>query len=241
MAIKGKGRTKSKPAARAPRAQPVQVKPPLFRRPWMIALVSFLVGMGVVWVAVWATNGLRENDRDAARTANAEEVRTVVRQWANTVDATIGQIQDAAPGSGQVVVFTPLTTTLDALAKNEDAKDAADIAKTAQDQTQAAITALSDVDLPGVIRGHDLDVATANYLLNSKARMVAGLELYARVAALVREAATTGDPDVADALIEEATQLAPLAKQTFDQGYADYAQANPTVLAPAGATTATGG
>ena len=42
MAIKGKGKTRSRPPARAPRPIPVVVKPPFFRRRWVQVVGAFL-------------------------------------------------------------------------------------------------------------------------------------------------------------------------------------------------------
>jgi hypothetical protein len=237
MAIKGKGKTRSKPPTRAPRPQPVQVKPPFFRRTWVLAALAFLVGIGVFWFAIWATNGIRRNDLEAAQSADRGSADRVVQQWATTVDGAVARFQDPPsqtqpPTQGQVVAFTDLTNAVDSLAKGDQVKDAATIAKTAKDRADAAAATLSNVDLPTLIRDHGLDIATTNYLLNSKARMVEGLQLTSQVAGLVQKAATSDDPAVADVLVAEAKGLAPLAKQIFDEGYSDYLQAKAGVSTP---------
>jgi hypothetical protein len=237
MAIKGKGKTRSKPPARAPRPQPVVVKPPLMRRPAVIAGLCFLLGIGIFWIGIWATNGLRQNDADAARTADQASADKVVQAWATTVDGAVAGFQDPQdpsqpPAQGQVVAFTGLNAAVAGLAKGDDVKDAEATAKDAKDKADAAVATFTGVNLPDLIRDKGLDLATTNYLLNSKARMVEGLQLYSQVADLVQTAVTSDDPAVTDALIAEAKQLAPIAKSIFDEGYSDYTQAKAAALSP---------
>jgi hypothetical protein len=237
MAIKGKGKTRSKPPARAPRPQPVQVRPPLFRRTWVLASLSFLLGIGIIWLAVWVTNGIRADDLESTQKAAQASGDKVVKQWAATVDGAVAQFQDQAsptqpPASGQIVAFTDLTTAVDSLAKGDKVKDAVATAKAAKDKADAAVATFSNVDLPTLIRDHGLDVTTTNYLLNSKARMVEGLQLYSQAADLVQKAAATDDPAAADELVAEASKLVPLAKEIFDEGYSDYTQAKAAVFTP---------
>ena len=87
------------------------------------------------------------------------------------------------------------------------------------------VKTLQNVDLPGMIRDKGLDLAMTNYLLNSKARMIDGLQLYGRVAAEVKAAAEAKDPAAADALVKEANALLPIATQVFNEGYSDYTEA----------------
>jgi hypothetical protein len=236
MAIKGKGKTRSKPPARAPRPQPVQRKPPFFRRTGVLSVLSVALGAGLVWTGVWLTNGLRADDRASAQASTHASARKVVLQWATTVDGTLSAFQDpqpqSAPGPQQVVVFTSLSSAVATLAKGDPVKDAAATAKTAKQQADTAVGALSGVDLASVISGHGVDLATTNYLLNSKSKMVEGLQLYAQVADLVGQSAAAGDDAQAKALITEANTLLPMATQLFNEGYSDYAQAKASVSTP---------
>jgi hypothetical protein len=236
VAIKGKGKTRSKPPARAPRPQPVQRKPPFFRRTGVLVVLSALLGAALVWTGVWVTNGLRADDRASAAAATKASQRKVVLQWSTTVDGAISAFQDqqpqSAPGPQQVVVFTALSTAVDSLAKGDTVKDAAATAKTAKQQADTAVGALNGVDLASVISGHGVDLATTNYLLNSKSKMVEGLQLYSQVADLVGQAVAANDAGQASAQIAEAKQLLPLATQLFNEGYSDYSQAKASVATP---------
>jgi hypothetical protein len=71
MAIKGKRKPKSKPVARAPRRAPVQVAPPWPQRRWVQVTAAFIVGLFVMTLFVWITNGLRQDRADAEAAASA--------------------------------------------------------------------------------------------------------------------------------------------------------------------------
>jgi hypothetical protein len=225
MAIKGKGRTKSRPAARAPRPAPVVRRPPFFVRRWVQFVGGVLLGVGAVMVVVWATNGARSNDADEARTAGEATARRVVQEWQATVDGVISKIGSPGSGPGSVTVFPALSASVETLANGDQDRTAQDTAATAFGLADEAATTLGGVDLPALIRDNGLDLATTNYLLNSKARMLDGIDLYAQVAKTVRTALTTDDPAVAEASIDEAKALLPIAKRIFDGGYSDYTEA----------------
>jgi hypothetical protein len=226
VAIKGKGKTKSRPAARPPRPTPVVRKPPFFLRRWVQVVAALLVGMGFVTAVVWATNGLRIDDAAKARDARAASVRRVVQQWQTTVDGTLSKgLGTTGSGVGQIVILPSLSTSVATLAKGDQDPKAADTAATAVKLVGDGVNTLQNVDLPTTIRDQGVDLAMTNYLLNSKARMVEGLQLYGRVAALVQAASVADDPAVADALIKEANALLPIATQVFNEGYSDYTEA----------------
>ena len=226
MAIKGKGKTKSRPAARPPRPTPVVRKPPFFVRRWVQVVGALLAGMGIVTVVVWATNGLRVDDAAKARDARAASVRRVVQQWQTTVDGALSKgLGTTGGGVGQIVILPSLSTSVATLAKGDKDPKAGDTASAAVKLVGDGVSTLQNVDLPTMIRDQGVDLATTNYLLNSKARMVEGLQLYGRVAAQVQAASVGDDPAVADALIKEANALLPIATQVFNEGYSDYTEA----------------
>ena len=118
MAIKGKGRTKSRSPARAPRPAPVVRKPPFFARRWVQVVGAMLAGMGIVTIVVWATNGLRVDDAAKARDATAANVRRVVQEWQTTVDGTLskGGLGSTGGGPGQITILPSLSTSVTTLA-----------------------------------------------------------------------------------------------------------------------------
>jgi hypothetical protein len=238
VAIKGKGRTKSRPPARAPRPAPVVRRPPFFARRWVQVVGAMLAGMGIVTIVVWATNGLRVDDDAKARDATAVNVRRVVQEWQTTVDGTLSKGGlGSSGGPGQITILPSLSTSVTSLASGTDDPKAGDTASTAVSLVGEGVKTLQNVDLPGMIRDKGLDLAMTNYLLNSKARMIDGLQLYGRVAAQVKAAVEAKDPAVTAALIREANALLPIATQVFNEGYTDYTEA----LARAGLLQPTAG
>ena len=243
MAIKGKGKTKSRPPARAPRPAPVVRRPPFFARRWVQVVGALLAGMGIVTIVVWVTNGLRTDDAAKARDAGAVNVRRVVQEWQTTVDGTLSKgLGSSGGGTGQIVILPTLSASVTTLAKGDKDPKAGDTADSAVSLVNDGVTALQNVDLPTMIRDKGLDLAMTNYLLNSKARMIDGLQLYGRVAAQVKAAAAAGDPAVASALIKEANALLPTATQVFNEGYSDYTEAlaRAGLLPPAGGSGLSG-
>ena len=150
----------------------------------------------------------------------------MIQEWQTTVEGALATVGSAEAGAGQFTVQPALAAAVDALGKGEPTKDTRQTADAASSAMSEAAKTLEGVDLPTLIRDRGLDVATANYVLNSRARMLNGLELYERVAAIV-DAATAEDVDPAlvEALSVQATELLPLAQRVFDEGYTDYTSA----------------
>ena len=226
MAIKGKGKTKSRPAARAPRPAPVVRKPPFFTRRWVQLVGALLAGAGIVVVVVWATNGLRANDADEASAAKEASARRVIQQWQTTVEGALARVAPSSGGAAPVVVLPSLSASVDTLSSGKEDRQAQETATTAVDLLDEAIATLEGVDLPTLIRDQGLDTTTANYVLDSKARMVEALKLHGQVAAMIKKATAEGaDPPTAEALVAEAAKLLPVAGQIFDEGHTDYNEA----------------
>jgi len=224
VAIKGKGRTRSKHVARAPRPVVVPVKPPLLlRRPVQVA-GAFLAGAGLVAFVVWFANGLRA---ERAASAAAERDRTreaAVREYQARVQAILAPIgQPATP-----VRFDVLPTFSAGLERLADGKatpsEVADQAEQAARAAERAADQLRAMKLDDLLRDKGLTLARVNYVLNSRRRMAQGLELYARAArAVVRAARLPGEGG--DELVALASQVAALADEVFQDGWQDYQQA----------------
>jgi hypothetical protein len=230
MAIKGKGKTRARPPARAPRPVPVVRKPPFFLRRWVQVVGALLLGMLAVVVVVWATNGLRASDAEEQAAAADENARRAIQEWQTTVEGALATVGTADEGTGGFIVQPELSASVDTLSKGDADKGAPETADAAVAALGDAADTLEGVDLAALIRDRGLDAVTANVVLNSREKMLSGLQLYGRVASMVRDAtAERVDPAVAEALIAEAADLLPLAKRAFDDGYVDYTSALTTV------------
>jgi hypothetical protein len=224
MAIKGKtkSRSRGRPPARAPRREPVVVKPPLVRRRWVQVCAAAVVGALAVLFAVWITNGLRQeraNDEEAAAAATR---RSAAQEWQRTLEGEVGKLGTISPGTPPTIL-TELSGAIDGLAdgKAPDGTDAT-IAD-ALTLVRAATETLDGYDLTATIADQGFDVEETNYFVNSQSKVVHALKLYEQSALLAREAlATEGEERVA--LARRAVAVRDLATSLLNEGWNDYLQ-----------------
>jgi hypothetical protein len=223
MAIKGKGKTKSRPPARAPRREPVEVKPPFFLRRRVQVIGAFLAGIMVMVLGTWVTNGLRQQNAADQAKADASKQRSAGLAWQSTVETSIGAIGTIAPGAPPTIL-PAVGTTIAAIQKGKVPPDAAKTLQQAQDEAKSAIDAISKVKLADQVRDKGFTVAEVNYFLNSQTRIVEALQLYSRaagVAAIAADASGHTQPALAD----EAASIQATADQILQEGWSDYQQA----------------
>jgi hypothetical protein len=225
MAIKGKSKTRARRTVpRAPRREPVQVRPPFFLRKRVQVIGSFVLGILVMLLAIWVTNGLRdERNRDASDQAAADR-RKVTIQWRQTVEGELGKLGTISPGAVPTM-FADLSTAVSALADGKVPERVGDTTSTAADQAGSAADALEAVDLPSKISGHGFNITQTNYLLNSQRKIVDALRLYAHAARLAGRAAAEEGTQAITALGKQAEGLQALAQQILTDGWSDYQQA----------------
>jgi diacylglycerol kinase (ATP) len=148
MAIKGKGKTKPKQAARAPRRAPVAVKPPFFRRRWVQALAAFLAGLLVMAAAWWAWENLDAENNRQDQAAKLVQQQGALNTWGKgnlePTLTTVGQLQ----GSGTPQVATSVGTALDALQQHKDPDVSADDLTALADKLGKAANKLDKFKLP---------------------------------------------------------------------------------------------
>lgn len=199
MAIKGKSRTKSKPkqVARAPRHEPVIVKPPVFARRWVQVVAAMLVAAFAVMVLIWVTNGLRQDKRtkaDAAavRTTGASK-RTAGLAWQSVVQGAVNRVgTTTAPLPPDL--FKALNAAIDTMKKkNTVPKDAATTFTAGAADAAKSVADLTNFDMPGTIKNKGFDVAGAEYFTESRDRLVYALTSYQRAAEAALVAAKAPD------------------------------------------------
>ena len=155
MAIKGKGRTKGRQVARAPRREPVPVPVPFFRRRWVQIGLAFVIGLGVATTTVWATNGVRDNRRIEDEAADLIAQKTALETWRAKLDvqlATVGVLQYPNPPS----VGERLATVLGQIVRGEETSISAEQLRQDADALKAAAKELEDYDLSDVVPLLDL-------------------------------------------------------------------------------------
>lgn len=199
MAIKGKSRTKSKPrpVARAPRHEPVVVKPPLLVRRWVQVTAALVVGAFAAVVVVWATNGLRKDSHDKAAASAAQSTGATKRAaglaWQSTVEGAMNQIGTLnAPLPPDL--FKTMNHDIDVMKKQGTAPgDALKVFAAAVTSAKKAIGDLTNFDLTSTISGKGFDVGGAEYFTESKDRLNSAIKTYQRAAeAAIRAVHATG-------------------------------------------------
>jgi hypothetical protein len=183
MAIKNKGKTRQRPAARGPRHEPVPVPKPFAQRRWVQLTALFIVGVLVTLFVLWAWRGwrsYRSDDREAQELSTRQQA---LGQWKAVVEgqvASVGQLQGGVPP----IIATDITAAVKALADGNDPKVKAADLEASGAALGTAATTIDDFDLASAITEHGFDAAAATALTSSKAELVDGLKLYQQAAKL---------------------------------------------------------
>jgi hypothetical protein len=191
MAIKGKGKTRARPTARAPRREAVPVPVPWARRRWVQVLAAFLAGLLVFWGAIWLTNGLRDQDRAEQQDQQAIEKRRAGTAWQSLIQTQVGAVGQVELGAPPVV-FPQVRSTLGDLADGTP-KDAADTLQEAANQAKGIANAILDYDLAGSVSGKGFDKGEVLRYLSARDELATAMTLY-REAALLGVVASKLDP-----------------------------------------------
>jgi len=208
MAIKGKGKTKPKQAPRAPRREPVPVKPPFLQRGWVKALAAFLAGLVVLSVAWWAWENLDKERNNKDLTASQSQQRDALSAWGKgNLEPTltsVGQLQ----GGGAPQIATSVGAALDALKKEGDPGVSAEDLTSLADKLDKAADDLDRFKLSDAIAGRGFDQAEVDLITTVQSEIAAGLRSFAVAARLTARAI--------DAPNDEG--LAAAAKEAYDTG-----------------------
>lgn len=220
MAIKGKGRTRPRPPARAPRRAPVAPPTPFLRRRWVQLVVAFLLGLGLAWFLVWVTNGIRSS-REASRHSEEQvEQRRALGAYKALVDAEVGKVGTLGPPGLPPTLAPELTSALDAIASGEATAETARTLAELADRLEASAEAIADHGLADAIRDKGLSLGEANAITNSQERLAAALRGYAEAARLAALAARGSGE--AEALLRRAKAIEELARDALADGWNEY-------------------
>lgn len=208
MAIKGKGRTRTRQPVRAPRREPVPVPPPFAQRRGVQVVAAFLAGLLLFWGGIWLTNGLREESR--AQTSQQQELsrRRAGSAWDQEVRTQVGKIgtiQQAAPP----VLLPKVRSTITTLGEGRPQGAVATLQAAAADAREAA-DAIGRYDLTGTLRDRGFDAADVLQFLSARDELVTAISLY-REAALEGMVAAGLDGQARTAALDRATSLLTLA------------------------------
>jgi hypothetical protein len=182
MAIKGKGRTRTRQPVRAPRRGPVPVPVPFARRRGVQVVAAFVAGLLVFWGGVWLTNGLRTEDTSGRAREQELLRRRAGAAWENVVATelgAIGQVQE-----GQPPVILPQVRAVIAGLAEKTPKDAVTTLQTAARDAKKAIDGIEKYKLSDSLRDKGFDQGEVLRFLSARDELVTSVKLYRQAALL---------------------------------------------------------
>jgi hypothetical protein len=210
MAIKGKGKTRSRRVIAAPpRPQLVVRKKPIWQRRWVWALVGLAAAAGITTAVLLHIQSTNEKELKAREISAIEAFD----------EAVVGHLPPGSSplGQGSFNVFPTLSTDLSSFAAGKlSTKDATKKADTVISQAKVTVAKIQAIDVTKVIP-EDSEVtfpatargkgATRDFFINVQFLMTQAFGLYQDAAELMKQAATlTGDDR--KALITQAQDVA---------------------------------
>ena len=220
MAIKGKGKARSRRVIAAPpRPQLVVRKPPLWRRTWVVATVAVLV-VGGTLTGVYL----------GVHSAHVRGFKTLQKDAITTFSNHVGR---AFPQDASIIfpdlpsLFPDLTTDLSSLQSGKLAKsDALTLGDRVATQAEASAAALGKIDVNHIIPASAVETGRAikgtggmrQAAQSARFLMVHGMQLYAQIGNLVK---TASDLTAAqqNAIALEAQGILADASSVFNQGF----------------------
>ena len=219
MAIKGKGKTRSKQPARAPRHEPVPVKPPFGRRTWVRVTAAFIAGVFLLSVTWWVWENLDKNSNAKAAAARTASQRQAIAQWKAKLEPALQGVGQLQGGAGPQIA-TQLGPVLDALSKGTDPKVTADDLTTLAKNLDDAANALAKITISDVITGHGFDRSQSDVITAAQSEMIGGLRSLHVAAQLAALAIQT--PGKQAALADAAKEAYATGQDLIERGWTRY-------------------
>ena len=219
MAIKGKGKTKPKQPARAPKRGPVPVPKPFTQRTWVRVMASFIAGMFLVSMCWWVWEGLDKNRNQKAAATKLATQQQAIQTWKANLEPTLSSVAQLQ-GAVAPQVAAPLAPAIDAIAKGTDpGVTPADLGTLAGQLDDAAKT-LAKFALADTIRDQGFDSTQASVITSAQNEIVAGLRSLAIAARLTSLALE--NPDQAEAIAAEAARAEATGQSLIQSGWTKY-------------------
>jgi hypothetical protein len=237
MAIKGKRKSKQRPAPRAPRREPVAPPTPFLRRRWVQVTAAFLVGVAAMTLLVWVTNNLRAGDAEAAANARAADRRAAATAYRGAVEQAFGAVGVVNPGVPPTV-FAEMDAALDQLAKGQAPAGAEETFEEASKDAAAARESLATFDVVGTVRDVGFEPLQVVAFTGSATQLQLALDLYGKAADVAAAAVVVGGAE-GERLARTAVRLRSSAQTQLAEGWSQYLTALQAGVA--GGAPATGG
>jgi hypothetical protein len=233
MAIKGKGRARTRQPVRAPRRGPVPVPVPFARRRGVQLVAAFVAGLLVFWGGIWLTNGLRAQDTSERDRDQQLLRRRTGAAWEDVVAREVGAIGQIEEGRPPVILpqVRPVITRL----AERTPEGAVSTLRAAAKDAQQAIDGIDAYELSDSLRDKGFDQAQVLRFLSAKDELVTSIELHrqATLAALLTADLEGNDRRAALARAEELLSLAETALFRFQTHHGEALAAAGIVRQPA--------
>jgi len=211
MAIKGKGKARSRRVIAAPpRPALVVRKPALWRRQWVRVVAGLLV-LGAIGFGIFSIL-----DSRSAKARKSREV-LAVQEYVNLLRDALPKDRSAVPPD-LVVIFASVSDDLPKIGTDIKGSAASVRGSNITSEATASVEALDAIDIIGTIPDEFSDVQ--DELTDAQYLMTQAITIYERVGHLVQIAAGPIDKSKREAVIEQAQQLTQQAGDLFDTGYA---------------------
>jgi hypothetical protein len=207
MAIKGKGRTRTRQPIRAPRRGPVPVPVPFARRKGVQLTAAFVAGLLVFWGGIWLTNGLRAERASEEDRVAALRRRQAGAAWNDFVKEQVGAIGIVEEGRPPVVLPEVRDGLRELERANPSDETASDLQTAAADAKEVA-NVIAGFDLTGTIRDKGFDAADVLRFLSARDHLVSAIDLTRQAALLGVVAADLEGQERSDVLAQAEALLA---------------------------------
>jgi hypothetical protein len=227
MAIKGKGRTRTRQVARAPRAAYTPPRVPWYARRWVQLTAFFALGVLAVALLAWVRGNLDSERRDRARQRERAAMRATMLAYQGRMTPVLAQVGQA---QGQFLqAFPRLGQTIDAFeqggAKGASGKEAAEAASSTQKTATTVADAMRKIDSASLLQAHPgLPGTFTRDVSTSKSEMSHAITMYEQSATLFGSAVDASGADRED-LLASAKELQTSADTLFLDGYNAYTNA----------------
>lgn len=180
MAIKGKGRTRTRQSVRAPRRGPVPVPVPFVRRGGVQVVAAFLTGLLVFWGGIWLTNGLRSQDTSERNREQELLRRRAGSAWENVVATEVGTIGQITEGRPPVIL--PQVREIISNLAEKPPKDAVTTLQTAAKDAKETMDAIEAYALSSSLVDKGFDQGQVLRFLSARDELMTAIALYRHAA-----------------------------------------------------------
>jgi hypothetical protein len=209
LAIKGKGKTRSRRAVAAG-PKPVYVvprKPPLARRSVQLGALAVLL-LIIGGILLWTYLDQRAEQR-------LEEEQAILGRFATRVEAPLQPVSQPLPPTG-LVIFGELREDLTGLREESaDPSEVAARAGRAAENADGFAATIEEIPTSQWVRDRRLSIE----MIDAQDFIVEAIRVYGRAAATLRMAAETRPSEIRGELLDVAEGLLDTGEQLFDLGY----------------------